>query len=165
MDSYFKGGGTATTIYDPVMRYHYKSMGKYFKTVDEKSGIFMKDGVFFFKEKLGDDDSLQPVGVSLDSTSGSLKFFGLSSGELGEEEKRFFDRLSELIKKMGTGERPEHELEEVIKRLNSGEDSAKALAELEKLYGVDKPSSDSDPNPATEDEPAKKPDGTHSTKK
>lgn len=163
MDSYFKGGGTATTIYDPVMRYDYKSMGKYFKTVDEKSGIFMKDGVFFFKEKLGDHDSLQPVGVSLDS-NGSLKFFGLSSGELGEEEKRFFDRLSELIKKMGTGERPEHELGQVLEQLNSGEDPAKALAELEKRYGVDKSSSDSDAEPDTEDESNKKPGGTHPKK-
>ncbi|MFM8268894.1 MAG: hypothetical protein ACKN9V_01805 [Pseudomonadota bacterium] len=101
LDEYFKKGGTGTTFNDPVMRYDLASMGNHFKKVDETAGIYMKDGAFFVKKKLGDHDVLEPVGISTEN--GEIKMFGLSSGDLEGDQKQFFERIKALAEKDADG--------------------------------------------------------------
>jgi hypothetical protein len=165
MDKYFKDGGTATTINDPVMRYDLASMGKHFKAVDEKSGIFMKDGVFFIKEKLGDHDVLQPVGIT-ETKEGKLKVFGLSSGSLNDDQAKFFERVQKLVENREPNQKPEDALKTIMEKLKGSENPEDALASLEKENDI---SENSDSSEDSDNAPLELHDGTvgphkHTTK-
>jgi len=132
LDDYFKNGGTATTVNDPVMRYDLASMGKHFKEIDKDSGVYMKDGTFFIKEKLGDHEVLQPVGISKDS-EGKPKLFGVSTGELSEEQKTFFEDVKTFLEAQEkAGGKPEEILSALTKQLQESSDPGKTLKDLVK---------------------------------
>lgn len=103
------------------MHYDLETMGKYFTAVDENSGIYMRNGVFYATVDLAGKKSLQPVGIA------NGKAEGLSES-LSEEQKQLFEKFMGAMKKMEEGEKLS--IEEAQKKFMELIQDPEKLAEL-----------------------------------